>query len=134
MFELKTTRLDLDDGDYAVLYQEVRHGTQKTVNALTRPFLKYPEGDGPKFILEGEDQKLKVEGLDKVKVEVDLKAINFDAVNDAIITGQVKEWSFGPVDQETLDGLPERIRGRLVKECNLLYGNMGPLAKGGDGN
>ena len=130
-YEPETKKVELDEGETAIFYVELRHGTQKAVNALTRPFLKYPGGNSPKLtIQEGEDRPT-VEV--PTKVEVDMKLIDFDAVNDAIIVGQVKEWSFGPVDQETLDGITERIRGRLVQECNLLYGNMGPLAKGGDG-
>jgi len=115
---------------YAVFYVELRHGTQKAVNALTRPFLKYPDKP-PKLTIQGDDEP-KVEGGQSVAI--DLTAISWDEVNDAIIAGQVKEWSFGPVDQATLDGLPERIRERLVNECNLLYGALGPLAKGGGGN
>jgi len=131
-YEPKTERVDLGDGLYAVLYQETRHGTQKVVNALTRPFLSYPDGKGPKLSLEGEDQKPKVEV--STKVEVDLKAIDYDAVNDAIIIGQVKEWSFGDVTQETLDGITEDLREKLKEECNRLYGTKGPLAEGGVGN
>lgn len=138
-YEPETKKVELDEGGgfgpfkkrpYAVFYVELRHGTQKAVNALTRPFLKYPD-NSPKLTLKNDDE-VKVEG--PTTVEVDLGAIDYDAVNDAIIIGQVKEWPFGEVDQKTLDGLSERIRGRLVKECNLLYGNMGPLAKGGGGN
>lgn len=135
-YEPETKKVELDEGGgegpYAVFYVELRHGTQKTVNNLTRPFLKYPDGKPPVLTVQEGDEGPKIEG--PTKVEVDLGAIDHTAVNDAIIVGQVKEWSFGPVDQKTLDGLPEQIRGRLVKECNLLYGNMGPLARGGGGN
>ena len=140
-YEPETKKVELDEGGgfgpfkkrpYAVFYVELRHGTQKAINALTRPLLKYPDGKPPKLTIQEGEEGPKVEG--PTTVEVDLGAIDYDVVNDTIIVGQVKEWSFGPVDQETLDGLPERIRGRLVNECNLLYGNMGPLAEGGDGN
>ena len=131
-YEPETKKVELDEGETAVFYVELRHGTQKAVNALTRPFLKYPDGKTPVLTIKEGEEGPKVEGPTTVKV--DLAAIDYDVVNDMIIVGQVKEWSFGPIDQETLDGLPERIRGRLVQECNLLYGNMGPLAKGGDGN
>ena len=72
----------------------------------------------------------KVEGVERV--EIDLGKVNWDEVNDAIIVGQVKAWSFGPVNQETLDNLPEGIRGRLVQEANKRYGR--PLPGGGGGN
>ena len=131
MYELKTTKLDLD-GEEVIFYQEIKHGTQKVVNALTRPFLQYPDGKPPKLTLREGDEKPKVEG--PTTVEVDMAKIDFDAVNDAIIVGQVKEWPWGPVNQETLDGLPDRIRGELKKECDRLYGTQGPLPEGGDGN
>ncbi|MBA7655823.1 hypothetical protein ES703_63732 [subsurface metagenome] len=136
-YEPETKKVELGFGPskkrlYAVFYLELRHGTQKAVNALTRPFLKYPDGKPPTLSMKEGEEGPKVEG--PTAVEVDLGAIDYDVVNDTIIVGQVKEWSFGEVDQAMLDGLPERIRGRLVKECNLLYGNMGPLAKGGGGN
>ncbi len=138
-YEPETKKVELDGGGgfgpfkkklYAVFYVELRHGTQRAVNALTRPLLKFPDKP-PTLTVKGEGE-LKVEGGQSV--DIDLAAVNWDEVNDAIIVGQVKEWSFGEVDQETLDGVTEQIRGRLVKECNLLYGNMGPLAKGGGGN
>ena len=138
-YEPETKKVELDGGGgfgpfkkklYAVFYVELRHGTQRAVNALTRPFLKYP--DKPPILTVKGEGELKVEGGQSV--DIDLTTVNWDEINDVIITGQVKEWSFGPVDQETLDGLPEQIRGRLVNECNLLYGAMGPLAKGGGGN
>lgn len=131
-YEPKTERVDLGDDLFAVFFTETRHGTQRAVNALTRPFLKYPEGKPPTLTLQGEDQKPTVEGS-KV-VEVDLAAVDYDAVNDTIIVGQVKDWSFGPVNQETLDNIPEDIRRKLVQKANELYGATGPLAKGGGGN
>lgn len=138
-YEPETKKVELDERGglfsfkkrpYAVFYVELRHGTQKAVNALTRPFLKFP-GKPPTLSVKGEGE-MTVEG--DASVDIDLTAISWDEVNDAIIVGQVKEWSFGPVDQATLNELPEQIRGRLVNECNLLYGKLGPLAKGGGGN
>ncbi len=138
-YEPKTIKVELNGGSgfgpfkkgqAVILYQELRHGTQRTVNALTRPFLDYGEG-GPKLVVE-EGEKPKVQGVGAV--EIDMSKIDFDTVNDAIIIGQVQEWPFGPVDQATLDGLPEDTRGVLVAKCNELYGAAGPLVKGGVGN
>jgi len=129
-YELETKKVELGEGLCAVFYVELRHGTQRAVNALTRPFLKFPDKP-PQLAIEDKD-KLTVKG--DTNVTVDLAAVNWDEVNDAIIVGQVKEWSFGPVNQATLDGITERIRGRLVSECDLLYGKAGPLPKGGGGN
>lgn len=132
MYEGKTTTLDLGDGQSAVLYQEIKHGTQKVVSQMTRPFLEYADGQGPKLtIKDGEDQP-KVEGAKTVKV--DMAKIDWDAVNDAIIIGQVKEWTFGPVNQATLDQIPESVRAKLKAECDRLYGENVPLPEGGGGS
>lgn len=139
-YEPKTIKVELDGGNgngptdtgpFAVLYQEFRHGTQRAVNTITRPFLDYG-GPSPKLSIDQEEGKPKIEGANEV--QIDLTKIDFDALNDAIIVGQVKEWSFGPVDQDTLDGLPEAFRGVLVAKCNELYGAAGPLIEGGVGN
>lgn len=138
-YELETKKVDLSNGhhwnplskkDYAIFYVELRHGTQKAVNVLTRPFLEYPDKP-PKLIIEGED-KVTVQGSQRA--DIDLTKVDMDEVNDVMIVGQVKEWSFGLVDQATLDGIPETIRKRLLDECNLLYAGAGPLTRGGDGN
>lgn len=128
---MKTIRLDLGEGNHAVFFLETLHRTQKAVNLLTRPFLQYPGGAPPKLELK-EGEKPKVVGT--TTVEVDMSKLDFDAVNDAIIIGQVKEWTFGPVNQDTLDGLPESVREALKDECNRLYGSSGPLPKGGGVN
>lgn len=128
VYEIKTDRVDLGNKQWAEMYRELRHGTQKAVSAITRPFLKYGNGKAT-LSVEGEGTP-KVKGVGKVEVQLD--KVNWDEVNDLIIIGQVKEWSFGPVDQETLDGIPEAFRERLVQEANKRYGR--PLAKSGGGN
>jgi len=139
-YELKTVRVELNGSkgiglfkktDYAVFYQELLHRTQKAVNLLTRSKLTFPEGKPPTLVIEGEDQ-MRVEGAKTI--DIDLTAVDWTTLYDEMIIGQVKEWSFGPVDQGTLDGLPESIRGRLVKEVDVLYGKQRPLPKGGVGN
>lgn len=132
MYEAKTTTLDLGDGQSAVLYQEIKHGTQKVVNQLTRPFLEYADGKSPRLTIKEGEEKPKVEG--SATVQVDMSKVDWDMVNDAIIVGQVKEWTFGAVNQATLDVVPEPMREALKKECDRLYGENGPLAKGGGGN
>lgn len=136
-YEPKTTIIYLNedgfitDGHHAVFYDELLHGTQKAVNLITRRFLKYPDGDTPKLVAN-DDGDLKVEGA--TTVNIDLALVKWDEVNDTIILGQVKEWSFGPVSQEVLDRLPERVRTWLVNETNSLYGQQRPLIPSGDGN
>jgi hypothetical protein len=141
-YELKTEKVNLGGGngfgpfkkqEYALFYQEFRHVTQREVNQLTRRFLKFSDGKSPTLVIDGEG-KPNISGGQRIEVEVDLAAVDWDAVNDAIIVNQVKEWSFGTVSQETLDGLPETTRGRLVKEINRLYGQELSFPKVGGGN
>ena len=140
VYELKTVKVNLNGSkgfgpfkktDYAVFYQEILHGTQKAVNIMTRQHLTYPDGKPPTLVIEGEG-KMKLEG--GKTIDVDLSAVDWTAVYDGMILGQVKEWSFGSVNQETLDGLPENVRKGLVNEVDRLYGKQGPLPKGGGGN
>jgi hypothetical protein len=139
-YDIPTIKFELDEGkgwnplkkrDSAVFFKEVRHGTQKAVNAMTRKFLTFPTGQTPKLVVSGENE-MRIEGVESI--DVDLGKVDFDAVNDVLILGQVKEWSFGPVDQETLDGLSEDMRNKLVEEVNKLYGESGPFPKGGGDN
>lgn len=129
-YEPKTERIDLGNGDHASLYVDFRHGTQKATNLLTWPALIFPEGESPKIVNDGD--KFKFEG--SKPTGIDWAMIDWDTFYDEMIIGQVKEWSFGPVDHETLDALPVNIRASLVKQVDRLYGEISPLAKGGGGN
>jgi hypothetical protein len=116
---------------YADFYRELRHGTQKAVNAIVRPLTRSSEnGQAPRLVVSN-DGDPKVEG--GMNVEIPLDKIDITAVNDVILLGQIAEWSFGPVDQATLDGLPDDLVNILVKEADSLYGGQGPLAKRGGG-
>lgn len=138
-YEPKTIKVELNGhggvlpwkkGEWAVFFQELLHGTQRAVTTVTRQYLDV-QGER-KLTLGGEEPALAVKG--NVQLEVDLTKVDWDEVNDLILLGQIKEWSFGPVDQDTLDRIPEAIRGMLVDKSNELYGDAGPLAKGGVGN
>ena len=136
----ETKRFYLEDGGgwnplkkrpYADFYLALRHGTQRAVQAIARPLTKGEGGGAAPKIVVGGDGEAKVEG--GITLELSLDKIDFTAINDVIILGQVREWSFGPVNQETLDGLTEELYERLVNEANELYGGQGPLPKGGVG-
>lgn len=131
-YELKTEKVKLGEGQSAVFYQELLHGTQRAVSNLTRPYLK-SEGDKfPKLTVKEGERDVQVETAKALYVELD--KVDWEAVNDAIILGQVKEWSFGEVTQEVLDGLPERFREALKSKSDALYGGKGPLPVGGGVN
>ena len=140
-YEPKTIKVNLDGGngfglfkksEYVVFFQELLHGTQKAANLVSRQHLTIPEGEKPPTLVIEEGGEPKVVGAKSF--DIDLSAVDWTTLYDVMIIGQVKEWSFGTVDQGTLDGLPESIRGRLVKEVDRLYGKQGPLPLGGVGN
>jgi hypothetical protein len=132
----QTKRVYLEPGGFlkkrawADFFLELRHGTQRAVNELVRPFAVVPEGNAK--IQVGEDLQPKYIGGKTVEIEVN--KVDWTAVDDIILLGQIKEWSFGPVDQATLDSLPDEVVKTLVNEANLIYGKQGPLPKGGGGN
>lgn len=134
-YEIKTKRVELDGGEWAEFYQELRHGTQRAINEIVRPLLKTTQGGAAvaKFTAaEGEGQVPKVE--EPKELVVDMAQVDYTAVNELTILGQVKAWSFGDkVDRPTLDGLPDTIFEALVEVANQLYGNAGPLPSGGGG-
>jgi len=138
-YEPKTIKVELNGyggvlpwkkGEWAELYQELLHGTQRAVSAITRRYLDV-QGE-KKMTLGGKDGALAIEG--NAQLEVDLTKVDWEEVNDTILLGQIKEWSFGPVDQETLDRIPEALRAILIERCNELYGTEIPLAKSGVGS
>jgi hypothetical protein len=126
---IKTIKVDLGEGDSAELYEEVTHGTSRRVQDIYRPFLTKPE------VMKALETGTEEERLAKL-YELIAPTADVTGAADALIIGQVKEWTIGgqalPVTQATLDGLPERKRETLVQEANKLYGSI-PLAVTGAG-
>ncbi len=124
---IETVTVDLGEGDSAVLYKELRHGTSRKVQEIYRPYLTKPEV--VEALKTGTDEE-------KLKKLYDIVAPTADITGaaDILILGQVKEWTVGgqslPVTQESLDNLPERKRDKLAKEANTLYGDV-PLPLSG---
>jgi hypothetical protein len=136
-----TKRIYLEEGKnwnpfkkrpYADFYLEIRHGTSKAIAAIIRPHATNAEGGPAPKIIISDTGKTEIRG--GYTVEIPMEKLDFDAVNDLFILGQVKEWSLGPITQETIDNLPERVHEKLVEEVNSLYGGQGPLPSGGGGN
>jgi hypothetical protein len=114
-----------DKGPYAEFYTELRHGTQKAIGAAIRPFAKGKDGaEAPKIVVGG-DGKAEVKGGYVVELPID--KFDPDLINDLLILGQVKSWSLGPINQVTIDGLPEETYKKLVAAVDELYGGQGPL-------
>lgn len=131
-YEIKTKRVELSEGQWAEFYLELRHGTQRRINEIVRPLMKTAQGAAIVKAAVQEGQAPKVEA--PTELVVDMAQVDYTAVNELTILGQVKAWSFGDlVDRATLDGVPDTMFEALVEEANKLYG-QGPLASGGGGN
>jgi len=121
---IETKRFDLGGGDSAELYVELLHGTTRKVQAIYRPYLGRPEVQEVLNSEMPEDEKVRA--LYKLVGD----SADIAGATDLLLLGQVKEWSFGPVTQENLDGITEKKREKLVLEANALYGDL-PLPIGG---
>lgn len=112
---------------YVLLAPELKHGTARRVEAVNRKYLHYSV---PSVKVE-EGQTLS-EAAKNVAVELDLNA-DFTEANDILLLGQVEEWTFGPVNQEVLDGLPEKTRDLILQKCDELYTKSPLPGSGGKG-
>jgi len=118
-------RIDLGDEDYALLLSEKTHGTQKRCNDISRPALIYPETK----LTMGSDRDIIKNQIQSGEVYIDWAKVNTEALNDALILGQVVEWSFGEVTEKVLDGIPETKYQTLMLKINEVFGD--PLAVSG---
>jgi hypothetical protein len=100
-FEIPTTRVDLGGGHWAVLFNEVKRITARLHEGEIRRHLR-PVEEEPLLWSEIEggqkpwpnDYLLNPADVDQARI-AEIYALH-----------QVKEWSFGPVDQATLDDMP----------------------------
>lgn len=138
-YEIKTERLDLGDGDFAVLMVELKHKTERAVGDLMKKFIKAPQGIKISIPETGKvDQAVKDLAAEAKKVqaqvigtlEIDFANADFIGAVNITILYQVKEWSFGPVTQEVLDEMPARKRDIIAKRLDELF----PFGQGGGGN
>ena len=137
-YEIKTERLDLEDGDFAVLYVELKHKTERAIGEIMRKFITAPKGLKIQIPDNGNVQKtaanLAVQAKDQVKIlgelEVDFQHADFQAATNIMILYQVKEWSLGEVSQAVLDEMPSRKRDIIARRFDTLF----PFPLGGGGN
>ncbi len=138
VYEIKTERLELGDGDFAVLQVEMKHKTERLVADLMRKFIKAPQGVKIAIPESGKVNQaaaeLAAQAKDQVKVlgtlEIDFANADFQGAADIMILNQVKEWSFGDVTQAVLDEMPTRKRDLIAKRFDELF----PFPQGGGGN
>jgi len=112
---LPTKRIELGDNDYALAIIPLLHKTSRQVQAYYRPFMKLTG----KPVLLSDVQAGKANVLNDY--EIDLNAVDDDAVAQIFIMNQVTEWSFGDMNRETIDNIPEDKYKLLVQELNGLY-------------
>lgn len=116
---METTQKDLPSGGRITCFEEMKHKTVRLIGIEVRKYfsqtkLSIPQ-DGRAPMISG-------------GVDVDFSKIDFTAVNDIMILGQVTEWSFGPkVDQDTLDEMSEESYSEIREILDGMYGS--PLVK-----
>lgn len=135
----REVKIDMGDGDEAIMLTEMRHGTQRQVEEITRPALIYPETQIK--ISQGKIIKAEVK---TEEVGIDWSKADLTAVDDACILGQIITWSFcentaielglesglAPVTREILDGLPQKKYKILKSKVDEVFAEV-PLAESG---
>lgn len=112
-------RIELGDGDYAIVYPEMIHRTSRL---LQKNILNTLGADGY--------QKLQAD----LKAAPDYNAqkaiiakVAVEGEQNIILLNQVSEWSFGAVTEQVLDTMPSRKFDLLATEVEKLY-SQPPLA------
>jgi len=121
--ELQTVRVELSNGGFAVLFKDVLRKTARLHEAELKKYMVPVEtmADGSGKILISELQAGK-EPPKKPDYLIDFNEIDPDSVNRIYLLNQVKEWSLGPVDANTVDNLlTDDDYKALVKEMDRLY-------------
>jgi len=112
-------RIELGDGDYVVVYNEMIHKTTRALNQLLRKSL----GETGYQSL---DEQLRNAVNEQDKRDI-LRKVPIEGEDEIILLNQVTEWSFGAVSQESLDNIPSVKYQRLTQEVDKLYSSI-PLA------
>lgn len=135
-------KIDMGDGDTAIMLTEMRHGTQRRIEEITRPALIYPETS-----LKVADGKVVKADIKSDEVGIDWSKADLVAVDDACMLGQILTWSFGektsremgnepgaaPVNRDNLDNLPQTKYKILKAKVDEVFAEV-PLAKSGAGS
>lgn len=98
---LETIRVDLGDGDYAVMLKDMLHRTITAIREYHKRFM-LPDGT-----------------VDQSKIDDDEEFIRICKI-------QVQEWSFGPIEVASLANVPER-KLKILREAILK--SSAPLAE-----
>lgn len=99
---MKTEKVVFEDGGWWEIRTDLTVGMVKAFNDAVRPYRTVTGGEGTADdILAG-----KVKAPES---RLDLQRLDFDAVNRALVLAATKDWGYGPVTEQVLDGeVPNR--------------------------
>ena len=119
--ELDIFEIKLTEGQWAHAYKERLRITVRLHQAEMMKCMVPIDDD---VYTDGKAQLSKLQELEtmpKPNFLVNALLLDNDAINEIYILHQVKSWSFGPVDKQTLDKMPDRLYKELVEELDRLY-------------
>jgi hypothetical protein len=110
---MKTITIDLGDGDCAELYEQLRHGTARRIQEIYQPYESVPAYQEAMKIPDIKERASKLQSI--------ILGADLTRASDAMIIGQIKEWTLGEISQTVLDDMPESKHAILIREANRLY-------------
>jgi hypothetical protein len=131
--EQPTIRIELPGGAWATVYRDVLRRTARLQEAeLRRHMTPVAEMKGSEKMLLSELRKGKEPPKDGDYL-VDFGSVDNEAISEAYILNQVKEWSLGPMPITSEDiGMMSGVQYKaLVEEMDRLYKSP-PLPKSGE--
>ncbi len=132
--EIQKVRIELPDNGWAVLYAKVLRRTHRLHTNLLMDYLIPVEPPKPQLLSKIQDKMKFGEAPKPPDYTIDTTKIDNNKVNELFIFNQVVEWSFGPVDYDTLETCVNREQYvALIKEMDRLY-EPNPLSRGRSGN
>jgi hypothetical protein len=132
--EISKTRIELPDGGWAVLYTKVLRRTHRLHTNLLMDYLVPVEPPKPQLLSKLQDKMKFGEAPKPPDYTIDTTKIDNNKVNELFIFNQVVEWSFGPVNYDTLEtGVNREQYVALIKEMDRLY-EPNPLSRDRNGS
>lgn len=115
---MNKVRIDLDGGDYALVFEEMIHRTQRLIkeaNSRALGMEKFRELQ--KALNNAKNPEEAKQIIEQAFAGID----NDSETEEIILLNQITEWSFGTVDKQTLEELPVTKYDKLLAEVNRLY-------------
>jgi hypothetical protein len=108
-----TERIELGDGDYVLAFKDLLRKTARQVQQAYRKYMK-PRGK-PVLLSEIGTADLLND------YEVDTASVDQYEITEIFILNQVTEWSYGAINHDTIENMPDVKYQLLQKELNRLY-------------